>query len=100
MSLAVVYSRELDDAPVTFGTTGYTHKQTFVLYDRESESLWYPLGDSSFTAVSGVRQGEKIPYLQESGVIDLGTWRGEHPDTKVLLGDRAEVQETADSTAP
>lgn len=100
MSLAVVYGRELDNQPVTFGTTGYTYKRTFVLYDRKTESLWYPMGDHSFTAVSGPRQGEKIPYLQESGVMSLGEWRKMHPDTRVLLGDRSEVSDLADSTAP
>ncbi len=87
----MVYGRELNKKPTTFGTTGYTYDNTFVLYDRESESLWYPFGDGAFTAISGKYRGKKIPYLQESCVTPLGEWREKHPNTTVLIGDRSDV---------
>ncbi len=77
----------------TFGTSGYTFKKTFVLYDRATESLWYPTGDGHVTSVSGPRQGKKLPYLAESSVMPLGEWRELHPKTLVLLGDRSDVQD-------
>ncbi len=83
----MVYGRELDGKPTTFGTTGYTFDNTFVLYDRKTMSLWYPMGDGAFTAISGPYQGKKIPYLSESPVVTLGEWRARHPHTQVLLGD-------------
>ena len=38
-------TRDFDGEPVQFGTTGYTMDRIFVLYDRASDSIWYPLGD-------------------------------------------------------
>ncbi len=92
----MVYGRELDGEVTTFGTSGYTYKDTFVVYDRATQSLWYPMGDHSFTAVSGQRRGDKLSYLADSNVMELGAWRKLHPDTEVLIGDRSLV---ADETA-
>ena len=83
----MVYGRDVDGEVTTFGTTGYTYKSTFLLYDRATESLWYPLGDDMITAVSGPRRGDRLPYIKESDVTTLGEWRALHPDTLVLLGD-------------
>jgi hypothetical protein len=37
-----VYSRKIDDQILTIVPSGWTYKDTFVLYDRETETLWYP----------------------------------------------------------
>jgi len=37
-----VYSRELDGTILTLAPSGWTYKRTFVLYDRETGTLWYP----------------------------------------------------------
>ena len=42
MDLAAVYSRELDGTILTLAPSGWTYKRTFVLYDRETGTLWYP----------------------------------------------------------
>ncbi|MBW1848704.1 MAG: DUF3179 domain-containing protein, partial [Deltaproteobacteria bacterium] len=42
MNLAAVYSRHIDDRTLTIVPSGWTYKNTFVLYDRETETLWYP----------------------------------------------------------
>ena len=75
----MVYGRDVDGEVTTFGTTGYTYKSTFLLYDRATESLWYPLGDDMITAVSGPRRGDRLPYIKESDVTTLGEWRALHP---------------------
>jgi hypothetical protein len=75
-----------------FGTSGYVYRNTFVLYDRRTESLWYPLDDEKWTAISGPRQGETIPFIDEPRPMPLGEWVEKHPDTVVLLGDRRELE--------
>ena len=60
--LAVVYNRMICNNVLTFGISGYTYAdpyvsentESFILWDRETESLWWPLLDSG---VSGVFNG-------------------------------------------
>lgn len=85
MDLAVVYSREEDDNAIHFGTSGYTMKRTFVLYDRETESIWYPGANKALEAVSGPRKGDSIPVATESPIVPLNEWLAKHPDSKILL---------------
>lgn len=56
----------------------------FVLYDRDSNTVWYP-GESTLMAVGGERRGEEIPFLDEPAPIALGDWLADHPDSTVLL---------------
>lgn len=75
-----------------FGVSGYVHKNVFLIYDRKTESLWYPLDDTKWTAISGKRKGETIPFISETPVIKLGEWRKKHPNTVVLLGSKAQLE--------
>ena len=68
-----------------FGTTGYTMNNVFLLYDRRTESIWYPIKNGAFDAVSGEQKGAKIPFVAKPARIPLGKWRGKHPDTLVML---------------
>ena len=85
--MSVVYGREIDGEVTTFGTTGYTYKQTFVLYDRKTESLWYPYRRQEMNALSGTQAGSALPFLDEPDKMTLSDWRLEHPDSLVLVGD-------------
>ncbi len=69
------------------------YKDAFLLYDRRTESLWYPLDNKRWTAISGPRKGETIPFIEKPGPIPLGEWRKLHPKTRVLLGDRGSIVE-------
>ena len=84
----MVHGRDIDGAIDQFGVSGYTHKNTFILFDRRTSSLWYPLDDTQWTAISGARRGETIPFIEEPGVLPLGVWKQRYPETVVLLGDR------------
>jgi hypothetical protein len=53
VQLGAVCTPIIDGERVEFGTTGYTMGNVFVLYDRASDSVWYPLNDNSCDAVSG-----------------------------------------------
>ncbi len=76
-----------------FGVSGYVYNNVFLVYDRRTESLWYPLDDKQWTAISGPRKGETIPFIERPSPIRLGEWRKLHPDTRVLLGDRDSIVE-------
>ena len=77
--------RELDGQAVEFGTSGYTKDDVFVLYDRRSNSLWWPRSDGAFDAVSGPEKGEALEFLDKPSVMPLGRWVKDHPETLVLL---------------
>ncbi len=88
----MVHGREKDGKLDEFGVSGYVHKDTFLIFDRRTESLWYPLDDSGWTAISGPRKGEKIPFMAEPPLVTLGEWRKKHPDTVVLLGSKKQME--------
>ena len=81
----MVYSRELDGEILEFGTSGYTMDNVFVLYDRMTDSVLYPLGNGTMDAVAGQRKGTSIPLLAEPSPLRLEDWLKQHPDSKVLL---------------
>ncbi|RLD23392.1 MAG: hypothetical protein DRI71_05440 [Bacteroidetes bacterium] len=68
--LGAVYDRTLIDRKFTFALSGYTYYDNdvwdgtdgFVLWDRETESLWWPLIGK---AVSGPMMGAKMKVLPE-----------------------------------
>ncbi len=85
MRLSVVYGRELDGKPVTFGTSGYTLNDTFVLYDRATRSLWYPIDRHTLAAVAGPLQGRAIRLLDRPRIVPLGQWLDRYPDAQIML---------------
>lgn len=84
MGLAAVYSREIDGQVLTFSASGWTYELTFVLFDYETESIWYHLeGEDALTCISGQFADRKLPELP-STVARWKTWKGLHADTKFL----------------
>lgn len=102
MDLAVVYSREIDGTILTLVASGWTYgeaisRSTFVLADKETESLWFPAGE----------QGCALPLepVEEGscGLVGIGgtyvdrvlpgdfltattwtEWKAQYPDTKYV----------------
>ena len=85
-------TRKLDGRAVEFGTTGYTLDSVFVLYDRDSDSVWYPLGDKTMDAVAGDRRGDSIPFLDKPSPQTLADWLALHPDSTVMLPSEADTE--------
>ena len=89
--LAAVYSREYCGQTLTFALSGYTYsapdiwkgRNGFVLWDRDTESLWWPLIDR---AVSGPMQGASLKTFntQKWGLSTWGEMLEEYPDGLVL----------------
>ena len=89
----MVYGREIDGTVTTFGTTGYTNNRIFLLYDRLTRTVWYPLDDGAFDGVGGEKLGSKIPYIEKPPRLPLSEWVAMHPGTTVLLDDASALEE-------
>jgi len=89
----VVHGRQQGGQIDEFGVSGYVYRNTFIIFDRATKSLWYPLDDTKWTAIAGPRKGETIPFIEKPGVMPLGEWRELFPETVVLLGDRRDAAE-------
>ena len=59
--------------------------RVFVLYDRLTNSVWYPGQAATLEAVGGSRLGKSIRFLDEPAPATLGEWLEGHPDSTVLL---------------
>jgi hypothetical protein len=77
-----VYSRTIDGRTLTIVPSGWTYKDTFVLYDRETGTLWYPYR-KGLKGIQGEyfdRWLEKLP----SEDTQWRKWKSKHPISKVL----------------
>ncbi len=77
-----MYSRELDGQSLTLVPSGWTYRNTFVLYDRETETLWYPTR-KGLRGIQGPlfgRELKKLPFQDTS----WRKWRKKHPESKIL----------------
>jgi predicted metalloprotease with PDZ domain len=64
----------------------------FVLYDRATQSVWYPGEDETLQAVGGIRKGTSVPFLDEPAPVTLAEWLKQHPESTVLLPSEADYQ--------
>ncbi len=89
--LGAMYDRVIGGKEYTFALSGYTYYDPevwdgldgFVMWDRETESLWWPLTGK---AVSGKMQGTDMVVLDEK-MWKQTTWadiQKNHPDAQVL----------------
>ncbi|MEO0570630.1 MAG: DUF3179 domain-containing (seleno)protein [Bacteroidota bacterium] len=89
--LGAVYKRTYDDKVFTFALSGYTYYDPeiwegldgFILWDRETESLWWPLVDR---AVSGDLKGVQLQKLEDAFWEDT-TWgkvKQKYPNAQVM----------------
>jgi hypothetical protein len=89
--LGAIYERNYGKKKLTFALSGYTYYDEnvwngldgFVLWDRETESLWWPLIGK---AVSGPLKNVKLIEMDESKWKDTN-WkyiRENHPNAKIL----------------
>ncbi len=95
---AVVYDTRICDEELTFAVSGYTYAtedvfnniEAFILWDRETESLWWPLIDMG---VSGAFNHVSIKKFDES-IWETKEWKdiiNEYPDAQVLETQNQEV---------
>ncbi len=77
-----MYSRSLDGKRLTLAPSGWTYENTFVLYDKETESMWYPYSDG-LRGITGHYFNRLLPKL-DSKDTRWRTWVKKHPGTKIL----------------
>lgn len=66
------------------GASGWTYHNVFVLYDRETGSLWYPYpDDGGLRAIAGPLEG-RVLKAQRGTSASWADWSRDHPDTLVL----------------
>lgn len=80
-----MYSRKLGDQVLTFGHEGVLYMNSFVMYDKQTESLWV---HTTGEAVKGKLKGKQLEFLP-SVVTTWKKWRTDHENTTVLTGARA-----------
>lgn len=80
-----MYGRKLDGRTLDFGHQGALYRNSFLMYDRQTESLWLHV---TGRALRGELKGSQLPFIA-SEVTSWGDWALRHPHTKVLLGDKA-----------
>jgi len=90
--LGAVSTREINGQRTQFGTSGYTMEHVFVLYDRATQSVWYPGEDQTLQAVGGIRKGTSIPFLDEPAPVTLAEWLEQHPESTVLLPSETDYE--------
>ena len=84
MKLAAVYSREIDGQILTLSASGWTYRNTFVLFDYETESLWYHLeGTDGLTSISGEYADQRLEEFP-STLTRWNEWKQAHPETGIL----------------
>lgn len=79
-----MYSREIDGQVLILSSSGWTYENTFVLFDYETESLWYHLpGEDGLTCIGGKYAGRKLEEFQ-STKTRWNTWVRLNPGSKFL----------------
>ncbi len=77
-----MYSREIDGRTLTIIPAGWTYKSTFVLYDKETGSLWYPYR-KGLMGIQGEYFKKWLPKISSKDT-KVNKWIKNHPDSKIL----------------
>lgn len=80
-----MYARKLGDRTLTFGVSGLLVRNSLVMYDRETGSLWSHVTGE---ALDGPLAGKHLK-LVASTQASWGSWRRAHPDTLVIAFDQS-----------
>ncbi len=77
-----MYSRKIDGRVLTLSASGWTYNRLFVLFDYETESVWYDFGDGGLTCVAGEFEGRKLEE-RVSGYESWERWKVSYPVSKL-----------------
>jgi len=76
----LVFEARVDGRHLHFGVSGLLYESNFLLYDRETESLWSQLREQ---AISGPMKGTRLARIR-SRQEAFAVWQHRYPDTRVL----------------
>jgi len=77
----VVHVREVDGQRLTFIVSGKLWRNSMVMQDRETGTLWNHVTGEALDGPLAGEQLEMVPAVQTT----WGAWRGEHPQTQALV---------------
>jgi len=83
-----VYARDVNGRTLTFGVSGKLIRNSLVMFDRETGTLWSHLTGE---ALEGPLFGQHLQQLL-SEQTTWGRWRAEHPKTLMLDVDPSDVR--------
>jgi len=76
----MAYVREIDGAPVAFGTSGKLYNSNLVMYDRATGTYWTQMDG---LAIVGERSGDHLEVLPMDTAV-WGTWKDSNASALVL----------------
>lgn len=80
-----VYERTVDNEPLTLAFSGWGYEDAFILYDLQSESLWYSFAaDSHLTCIGGRHADRKLSQLP-SVYTSWGEWTDIYSESLFLV---------------
>ena len=79
-SIPRAWKREVDGQVLDFGVSGLLHETQYLLYDRQTESLWAHYTGRAVAGPLAGKQLEAVPIRQEP----MGAWAQRHTGTQVL----------------
>jgi hypothetical protein len=79
----VVYARRVDSRDLTFIVSGMLWRDSLVMMDRETETLWSHVTGEALRGPLAGKRLEPIPVVQTT----WQRWRAAHPETLVLVKD-------------
>jgi len=79
------HTRVLGGSPLTMSASGWLYAGQSVLFDYETESLWYRLdGETRLTCIAGAHYEATLADVP-SGRQPWDSWRAAHPSTSYML---------------
>jgi uncharacterized protein DUF3179 len=79
-----VYSREIEGNILNLSASGWTYNNTFVLFDFETESMWYHLSNTDgLTCISGEYADKKLEEFNSTQTRWIN-WIVNNPNSKYL----------------
>jgi len=72
----------IDGKTITILPSGWTYDNTFVLYDKETETLWYP-ERKGLIGIQGKFINRLLPTISFDDT-NWGKWYKKHPESRIL----------------
>ncbi len=88
-----MYARTANDRVLTFGVSGKLVRNSLLMYDHETRSLWSHL---TGTAIQGPLSGSRLTVLPATQTT-WGAWKAAYPATRVLPHDYRGQTDTYES---
>jgi hypothetical protein len=78
---ALAWKRDVEGRTLRFGVSGLIYNSGFLMYDRETQSLWSQFDGRAIAGPLAGKQLQPVPMRQE----DFAAWLAREPKTKILI---------------